>query len=96
MKLAEKKLEKIQEEENKFSFKPQIKPTIYDATRIGQNFMQRQQYYRYKQERNLEEIRNNNVDPAEYELTFKPQVSEFAKGIKRSMNDLFVLILTYN
>ena len=57
----------------------------------GLNFFERIQVNKTKHEKNLETIRMKNSDPSVLEYTFKPQVSDFAKGMKRNMDDLFVI-----
>lgn len=47
-------------------------------------------FHKYKKEKKLDEIRSKHVDPNAHELTFKPNVTEFAKNMKRSVKDLYV------
>lgn len=84
-------MEKLKQEEGKYSFKPNVKTTGLDSSRFsGPEFFERMEYYKIRQEKKIEEIRNKNIDPSLLEYTFRPQVSDLAKSMKRNMNDLFV------
>jgi hypothetical protein len=91
MKLQEKLFENLQNNDNKFTFKPQIKTATLDNTKFGgSTFLERTEMYKQKQQKRIEEIKSKIVDPSLVEYTFNPQISEFAQNIKRNRDDLYV------
>ncbi len=93
IKRAEKKLNNIKEEENKYTFKPDLDKTLnsnlLSTFKINSNFYERQELYKTRLEKKLEKIKNDNPDPHLAEYTFKPQLTELAKTIKRTRDDLY-------
>lgn len=73
-----------------YTFAPQIKKSNLDQTHNGEDFLSRMENFRNRQEKKLESIRQNIVDPSAKEFTFKPKLSEKSSSMKRNLNDLYV------
>ena len=50
-------------------------------------------FYQLKHEKNLDKIRSKNSDPILNELSFKPNISNNAIGLRRTVDDLYVKLL---
>jgi hypothetical protein len=88
-KKAEKRIEKLKQEEAGLTFKPQISKNS-DKNLNTVDFFKRIEYHNLKKEKKLENIKSKIVDPDVEEYTFKPNISSKAKQTKRSLNDLYV------
>ncbi len=56
----------------------------------GDDFLRRMEYHNIKKGKKIEQLRNEQTDPEEYELTFKPKINKKMTK-KRSVEDLYVI-----
>ncbi len=56
----------------------------------GDDFLRRMEYHNIKKGKKIEKLRNEQTDPEENELTFKPKINNKLTK-KRSVEDLYVI-----
>jgi hypothetical protein len=79
-----------------FSFKPNITKSTANINMGkygGSDFLQRVEFHKMRQEKKVEELRSQRVDTDIDELTFTPHLNYKAKGLKRGLDDLFVIYI---
>jgi hypothetical protein len=91
---AEKRIEKLKQEETTLPFKPNISRSTKTSEKSlagsTTDFLQRIEYHKLKKEKKLESIKSRIIDPDVEEYTFKPNIGNKAKQTKRSVEDLYV------
>lgn len=90
-KRAQEKVDKLKTQEMAYSFKPNVyKNNPSYLTKFNdKNFYTRAAYFEEHKESKLEQIKTTIVDPEQGEYTFKPMVTDLAKNMKRTIEDLY-------